>query len=211
LNQINLTYFSKEPKEDLPKKRQSKEVEKKSRISNLEKKIDQMVKNGNFLPEETAFESNSVRNIKTKVKKIEKKILGFIRREVCLENISKEDLLDAFEKLSEYEPHEEILKNTFVLKTIKYFSNEFGESQDYQLALLAKLANRLYLYWRNIAFMECLEDIKKSYNDYKEISSDSDRGIKGAKGREGKVSGDDGKVVKKKKKTRAESSDDNKN
>lgn len=208
--QINLTYFAKESKEDLPKKRQSKEGEKKSRISNLEKKIDNLMKNGNFLPEETAFESNSVRTIKTKVKKIEKKILGFIRREVCLDNISKDDLLEAFEKLSEYEPHEDILKNTFVLKTVKYFSNEFCESQDYQLALLGKLANRLYLYWRNIAFMECLEDIKKNYKECKEISSDSERSYKG-KGKEAKVNGSEGKMGKKKKKFKVESSEDDKN
>lgn len=145
-----------------------------------------MVKNGNFLPEESDIESVLVRTNQCSINKNKKIIFGFITKEVCLDDITNSDLLEAFEKLLEYDPHKEILNNTFVIKSLKYFAKEFVNNKDYRLALLGKLANRMYLYWKNAALKECLEDIRENYKEYREVTSESD--VKSEKGRKVKKS-----------------------
>lgn len=159
-----------------------------------------MVKNVNLLPEELNIETNLVSATQSSIKKNKKILLGFIKKETCLDNISNADLLDAFEKLLEYDPHKEILKNTFVVKALKYFAKEFLNSQDYRLALLGKLADQMYLYWKNAALKECLKDIKENYKEYREGSSESD--AKSEKNRKGKLGKNlEADKVKKRRKT----------
>jgi hypothetical protein len=91
---------------------------------------------------------------------------------VRFEEVTKNDVLEIFEKFVDYEPHEEILNHPHVLKALKYFYKEFVNSEDYQLVLLAKIANRLYLHWRHEAFKESLNLIKE--NDRQESSNDEE-------------------------------------
>ena len=109
--------------------------------------------------------------------------------------------MEAFEKLSDYEPHEEILKNLFILKSLKYFYREFENSADYHLAIMAKLAYRLYLYWRAVAYQESLETVKE--NDA-EIKNESDEELEKIRKRK-KTEEGTGKKPKTKKETESDS------
>lgn len=80
-------------------------------------------------------------------------------------SISKDDLILVFEEFVNYEPDAEILKYSFVLKSLKHFREEFITSSDPDLASLAKLANKLYLHWRNVAYEEYLEDFTEKIMD----------------------------------------------
>lgn len=75
---------------------------------------------------------------------------------------------------------------------MKYFYREFENSADYHLAIMAKLAYRLYLYWRTVAYQESLEVVKE--NDA-EIKNESDEEIEKIRKRK-KVEESIGKKVK---------------
>lgn len=96
---------------------------------------------------------------------MQKKISSFVSFNASFPSISKDDLILVFEEFVNYEPDAEILKYSFVLKSLKHFREEFITSSDPDLASLAKLANKLYLHWRNVAYEEYLEDFTEKIMD----------------------------------------------
>lgn len=90
---------------------------------------------------------------------------GFVVAKVAYENLSKEDLFEVFETFVNMHPSSDILNYPFILKSLKYFREEFIDSDDENLMSYAKLAHKLYLYWRSIAYTEYLTEAKEKYLD----------------------------------------------
>jgi hypothetical protein len=86
-------------------------------------------------------------------------------------------LCEIFEEFVNYCPDSDILKYPFVLKSLKYFRDEFINSGDKQLVSLAKLANKLYLYWRKIAYTEYLEKSREKFLDSNQSDEDSESSV----------------------------------
>ena len=98
---------------------------------------------------------------------------GFVVSNVGYEGLCKEDIYEVFNSFVNTTPTSEVLKFPFILKSLKYFREEYIDSNDEDLKSLAKLAHKLYLYWRNVAYTEYLEESKERYIDTDQSGEDS--------------------------------------
>jgi hypothetical protein len=150
-------------------------VNKISRLKTIDKYLDDKLKSNDVLQETCDITSNLVIFTQIRVEKCQKKLCGFVALNIAYENITKEDLYEVFEDLVGFQPDADILKYPFILKSLKHFREEFIDSDDYHLKSFAKLAHKLYLYWRSIAYTEYLENHREKYLENKQSDEDSDQ------------------------------------
>lgn len=82
---------------------------------------------------------------------------------------TKVEIVKIFEEFIRYEPDQNILQQSFVLKSLKHFKEQFLSSKDPELASLGKLAHKLYLYWRDVAYGEYLIDQTEKFSKAKNV------------------------------------------
>ncbi|OMJ89028.1 hypothetical protein SteCoe_8846 [Stentor coeruleus] len=150
---LNNTFFPNKSKIKLPKKRPPKDINSEPKLSSIEKKLDQSIK--------------STQNLKAhnkkgfsiaKIEKLQKQLCLFIGKNIQFPSITKVEIVNVFEEFINYEPDKNILQQSFVLKSLKHFKEQFLSSKDPELASLGKLAHKLYLYWRDVAYGEYIDE-----------------------------------------------------
>ncbi|CAG9322117.1 unnamed protein product [Blepharisma stoltei] len=101
-----------------------------------------------------------------KVMKLQKILTGYTSANTSKMNIDKmtlHNLYEHFSYLLNSDPTSSALNSSEILKAIKHFHEEFIDNDDHILSELAKLAHKLYLFWKRKIISHVLGN-----SDYKE-------------------------------------------
>eukprot|EP00361_Fabrea_salina_P005389 CAMPEP_0202434348 /NCGR_PEP_ID=MMETSP1345-20130828/15084_1 /ASSEMBLY_ACC=CAM_ASM_000843 /TAXON_ID=342563 /ORGANISM="Fabrea Fabrea salina" /LENGTH=222 /DNA_ID=CAMNT_0049046999 /DNA_START=169 /DNA_END=834 /DNA_ORIENTATION=- len=121
------------------------------KITQLHSKLDQKISTNDILPLKRA---PSTLNDIEKPKKVLKQ---FTSKKICQEvghfKAKNTDLVNCFQKLVETPMTPQLLQSTKILKLVKLFNQEFKESPEEEIFILAKTAQKLTRHWEKLKLM----------------------------------------------------------
>ena len=170
---INNKYFPQNEDRKLPQKRAVRHMNKPKRLNMIEASIDEKFRSCAVLQKSTDISDGIVILNQARVEKLYEKLSGFAVSSVGCKDLCKEDLYEVFNAFVSTTPNSEVLRFPSILKSLKYFREEYIDSEDQDLKSLAKLSHKLYLYWRSAAYAEYFEEAKERYMGTDQCEEDS--------------------------------------